>query len=408
MMQDTNITATKEHQGSKLGKIPDGWRLKTLDELGGFFKGKGVSKSEILESSTAGNYCVRYAEIYTKYHNYTDAFESRINDESANNSNEIKYGDILFAGSGETLEDIGKAIAYLGNEKAYAGGDIIIFRQENEDSKYLGFLMNNDFVRSQLNKLGQGHSVVHIYGKSLKKVKILIPPLPEQQKIARILSTWDVAINKQEALIKEKQEQKKALMQQLLTGKKRFAGFADEWEEVRLKNILEYEQPTKYIVDDDTYSDNYETPVLTANKSFVLGYTNETKGIYKALPIILFDDFTTDNKWVDFPFKVKSSAIKILKLKNKDFDLRFVFERMQLLQFNKIDHKRYYISEYQYLKFDCPNLKEQQKIAEVLTTADNEIKTLQQQFQQLIIQKQGLMQQLLTGSIRVNTSTNER
>ena len=190
-------------------------------------------------------------------------------------------------------------------------------------------------------------------------------------------------------------------MQQLLTGKKRFAGFEDEWEEVRLKNILEYQQPTKYIVEDDSYSDSNKTPVLTANKSFVLGYTNETEGIYKALPIILFDDFTTDNKWVDFPFKVKSSAIKILKLKNKEFNLRFIFERMQLLHFNKTDHKRYYISEYQYLKFDCPKLKEQQKIAEVLTAADNEITALQQQLQKLKNQKQGLMQQLLTGKIRV-------
>jgi type I restriction enzyme S subunit len=236
----------------------------------------------------------------------------------------------------------------------------------------------------------------------VSKVPFFLPTIQEQQKIAQILTTWDVAINKQEVLIAQKQEQKKALMQQLLTGKKRFAGFEDEWEEVRLKNILEYEQPTKYIVEDDSYSDSNKTPVLTANKSFVLGYTNETEGIYKALPIILFDDFTTDNKWVDFPFKVKSSAIKILKLKNKEFDLRFVFERMQILHFNKIDHKRYYISEYQYLKFDCPNLKEQQKIAEVLTAADNEIKALQQQLQKLKTQKQGLMQQLLTGKIRVN------
>ncbi|WP_435416043.1 restriction endonuclease subunit S [Polaribacter aestuariivivens] len=404
MEESTTIKPTEVDQSSKLGKVPEGWKLKTLDEIGIFFKGKGISKSDVLEPNIEGYAGVRYAEIYTKYHYYTDDFYSKINQESANKSNEIIAGDILFAGSGETLEDIGKSIAYLGSKKAYAGGDIIVFRQKNQDSKYLGYLLNNDFVRAQLHKLGQGHSVVHIYAKSLKKLKVIIPPIAEQQKIANILNTWDKAIVAQEKLITEKQALKKGLMQQLLTGEKRFPEFSDVWKEVRLKNILDYEQPTKYIVETKNYSDNYNTPVLTANKSFILGYTNETTGIYNNLPIILFDDFTTDNKWVDFQFKVKSSAIKILKLKNKKFDLRYIYERMQLLNFNKIDHKRYYISEYQYLKFDCPNLKEQQKISSVLIKSENEIVSFQNHLSFLKEQKQGLMQQLLTGVKRVKTT----
>ena len=100
--------------------------------------------------------------------------------------------------------------------------------------------MNNDVVRNQLFKLGQGHSVVHIYSSGLKKVLIPLPPLPEQQKIAQILVTWDKAIALQEQLIAEKQALKKGLMQRLLTGKKRFPGFEEEWEVVKLEDVCDF------------------------------------------------------------------------------------------------------------------------------------------------------------------------
>ena len=86
----------------------------------------------------------------------------------------------------------------------------------------------------------------------------------------------------------------------------------NEWTEYALEDLLSYEQPTPYIVESTDYSDNYKTPVLTAGKSFIIGYTNETKGIYDKLPVIIFDDFTTSIQYVNFPFKVKSSAMKIL------------------------------------------------------------------------------------------------
>lgn len=171
------------------------------------------------------------------------------------------------------------------------------------------------------------------------------------------------------------------------------------WKLKKLSDILDYERPDNYIVKSTSYNDTAKTPVLTANKSFVLGYTNEDFGIYKHLPAIIFDDFTTDSKFVDFPFKVKSSAIKILKEKNKDIDLRFVFERMKLINFPTGSHKRFYISQYQNLEIGLPPIKEQQKIAEILGTVDEEIKKTQGVIEATEKLKRGLMQQLFTRGI---------
>jgi Type I restriction modification DNA specificity domain. len=111
------------------------------------------------------------------------------------------------------------------------------------------------------------------------------------------------------------------------------------------KNLINYEQPTKYIVSDNNYSQNpLSTPVLTANKAFILGYTNERFGIYDKGDCIIFDDFTMDMKYVTFPFKVKSSAIKILKPKS-NINLRYVFEYLLSLNLKSGEHKRHYISE---------------------------------------------------------------
>ena len=144
------------------------------------------------------------------------------------------------------------------------------------------------------------------------------------------------------------------------------------WQEKQIKDLLNYERPDKYIVESDRYI-NQGTPVLTANKSFILGYTDEKGGVYKDVPVIIFDDFTTDSKFVDFPFKVKSSAIKILKEKNSDTDLRFVYEKMKSVDFPTGSHKRYYISQYQNMEVVVPPLPEQKKIAAILNTVDEEI-----------------------------------
>lgn len=153
-----------------------------------------------------------------------------------------------------------------------------------------------------------------------------------------------------------------------------FENIPKNWEKIALENLLEYEQPTNYIVASEEYNDSYPTPVLTAGKSFILGYTNETEGIYQNTPVIIFDDFTTESKFVDFEFKVKSSAMKILKAKDND-TLKYLYYLMQILPFNNTQHKRYWISEYSKIKIGIPkDINEVKEIVKVLDAASEIIR----------------------------------
>jgi type I restriction enzyme S subunit len=176
--------------------------------------------------------------------------------------------------------------------------------------------------------------------------------------------------------------------------KMRFPEFRDApaWEEKPLSSVLDYERPDQYIVSDTNYQ-NHGIPVLTANKSFILGYTNETAGIFDEVPVIIFDDFTTDKKYVDFPFKVKSSAIKILKRKEGN-NLKVIFELMRCIPFEAKEHKRYYISEYQNSAIALPEPAEQQKLAECLSSLDELLTAHGQKLDALKAHKKGLMRQL--------------
>ena len=153
-----------------------------------------------------------------------------------------------------------------------------------------------------------------------------------------------------------------------------------KWQMLELGEVLDYEQPTKYIVHSVDYDDNYSTPVLTAGKTFILGHTNEKDGIFeKNLPVIIFDDFTTAVKFVDFPFKVKSSAMKILHAKKDKADIRFLFYAMQKIKFVSHKHKRYWISEYSKIKIPLPPLEVQKQIVKDITDEEKKISVLKKE-----------------------------
>lgn len=244
---------------------------------------------------------------------------------------------------------------------------------------------------------GRGGLNLHI----IRSISIPFPKISEQRAIAEALSDVDELLVALDALIKKKRDIKQATMQQLLTGKTRLPGFGRKWEKKRIGDLLTYERPDNYIVQSTEYTKHGNVPVLTANKSFILDYTEEEFGVCSSLPVIIFDDFTTDCKYVTFPFKVKSSAIKLLRARHDRVSLRYVYERMKLIRFPLADHKRYYISDYQNIEFLAPDYDEQLEIATVLSDMDIEIESLEQRRDKTCAMKRGMMQKLLTGRIRL-------
>ena len=229
--------------------------------------------------------------------------------------------------------------------------------------------------------------------KTINEVAIPIPPIGEQQRIAEAINRCIDIINyirlSSEELQARVHQAKSYILNLAIHGKLVSQDPSEEpaiellkrinpafqpshnlhyegslpigWELCRLEDILEYEQPQAYIVKSTEYSDKYITPVLTPGKTFVLGYTNESEGIYNALPVIIFDDFTTESKYVDFPFKVKSSAMKILRAKG-EIDIRYVAFFMSITRLAGDTHKRYWISEYSKLYIPIPPFQEQKRI----------------------------------------------
>lgn len=204
-------------QQTEMGEIPADWEVKRLEEIGSFSKGNSISKDE---SNTGDIPAVRYGELYTNHNDYIKEFYSHISRQVAKKSKLLKRGDLLFTCSGETKEEIGKCVAFIGNEEAYAGGDLLILSpKKNLNSLFFGFLLNTNSCVKQKSSLGQGDAVVHISTEAIKKIEIPFPPKPEQTAIANVLSDMDREIEALEAKLGKYRGLKTGMMQQLLTGK---------------------------------------------------------------------------------------------------------------------------------------------------------------------------------------------
>ncbi len=179
----------------------------------------------------------------------------------------------------------------------------------------------------------------------------------------------------------------------------------EDWIEVELGDMLDYIQPSKYIVNSTEYSDNYRTPVLTAGKSFIIGYTNETEHIFNDVPVIIFDDFTTATQFVNFHFKVKSSAMKILKPTSDLVNIRYVFYFMKTIRENTDTHKRYWISIFSKVKIPLAPLPEQRaiaaKIEQLFSELDNGIANLKAAKSKLEIYRQAILKQAFEGELTI-------
>lgn len=396
-----------------MGELPEGWEVKRLGDLGRFSKGKGILKEQTI---TKGLPCVRYGELYTTHNYVIKNFTSFINEDVAKDSQEIKSGDILFAGSGETIEEIGKSAAYVGIEKAYAGGDVIILSTNKNlvDPECLSYALETDFARKQKRRLGQGNSVVHIYPGDLATIQILLPPLPEQRAIAACLSAWDEAIRKTTQLIAQKERQKKWLMQQLLTGKRRLKGFEGAWKKVGAGEIFK-SASIRGFKDEELLSATQDKGMiprymLDAKVTMPSGETTSFKLVEKGDFVISLRSYQGGLEYSKYRGLV-SPAYTVLKSKRKICD---EFYKQYFKSYDFIGHlaiavigirdgKQISYEEFCSVKIPLPSLEEQTAIARILQTAEQEIQLLKAKVEKMKEQKKGVMQVLLTGKKRLKT-----
>ncbi len=369
------------------------WTPSTLGSIAQFSKGKGVSKSDIDENGSLE--CIRYGELYTEYGEVIDSIKSRTNLDP-NDLVLSEENDVIIPASGETQIDIATASCVLKNGVAL-GGDLNIIKSPI-NGVFLSYYLNNK-KKLDIASIAQGISVVHLYASQLKTIYINVPNKDEQDRIASLFRTIDnhISILKRKKVALERY--KTSVLQQIFNQKIRFkdenGSDFPNWTSIQLGEIIDYEQPTKYLVSSTEYKDEYDTPVLTAGKTFLLGYTDETEGIFnEKLPTIIFDDFTTAFQFVDFPFKAKSSAMKMLIPKHDKVNLRFVYEAMKTIQFPLAEHKRYWISEYQNEYIPYPTYEEQCKIVDFTISIDNLINEVEREIQSSELFKRGLLQQM--------------
>lgn len=289
-------------------------------------------------------------------------------------------------------------IAKYNNENVMLGKSVGYFNFE-ENSDFLYFVLQTSPVQEHFKSELTGSTIKNLSLKTLRETNLRLPSQDEQQKVASFLSLIDERITTQSKIINDLKTLKTATAKKIFSQELRFKDDKGneflEWENILLGDTLDYEQPTNYLVSSTEYDDSFETPVVTAGKTFILGYTDDKNGVFEKekLPVIIFDDFTTASQFVDFPFKAKSSAMKILKAKN-DTNIRFIFEALQMINYEVGGHGRHWISVFSNLSIFVPSFPEQTKIANFLSAIDSKIDMENQLLQKLEEQKKYLLQNI--------------
>lgn len=279
---------------------------------------------------------------------------------------------------------VGKCVIYDGKDAYYQDSNIVWIDNPSQH-------INNGFLYHLLANVNwrklNSTTIIRIYNDDLRNLKLSYPQIEEQKKISRLLSLLDERIATQNKIIDKLQSLIKGIRNDVFGKLRKNIGF-----NAVVGDVLDYEQPQPYIVENTEYTAE-GIPVLTANKAFVLGYTSETNGIYDKGDCIIFDDFTLDCKYVDFPFKVKSSAIKILTAKNKEL-LRHTFEFLKYLDLSTEEHKRHYIAETQNQGIILPSEQMVKTIAHIFSTLSLRMETAVKQRNVFEKQKQYLLRQM--------------
>ena len=300
-------------------------------------------------------------------------------------------GDIAFADASEDTNEVAKAVEFYNlNGKDVICGLHTIHGRDNQHKTivgYKGYAFSSTAFHQQIRRIAQGTKIYSINSKNFSECYIGIPSKGEQKKIATLLRLIDERISTQNKIIEKLESLIKGIRNDVFGKLRKSVGF-----NAMIGDVLSYEQPQSYLVEDTEYT-NEGTPVLTANKAFVLGYTSEIEGIYDKGDCIIFDDFTLDCKYVDFSFKVKSSAIKILTAKNKEL-LRYTFEFLKYLDLSTEEHKRHYITETQNQEFILPAVQIVKTIAHAFYALSLWKETIVKQRYAFEKQKQHLLRQM--------------
>ena len=284
--------------------------------------------------------------------------------------------------------NVGSIAIYTGEKPCMISSLYVCFKTTKEvNNEWLMQLLKTPKMNYYYNVNGEGGVRVYLFYPNFARIRMSIPKIEEQKKIAKLLNLLDERIATQNKIIDKLQSLIKGIRNDVFGKLRKNIGF-----NAVVGDVLDYEQPQSYIVEDTEYT-NEGTPVLTANKAFVLGYTLETDGIYDNGDCIIFDDFTLDCKYVDFPFKVKSSAIKILTAKNKEL-LRYTFEFLKYLDLSTEEHKRHYIAETQNQEIILPTDQMVKTIAHIFSTLSLRMETAVKQRNVFEKQKQYLLRQM--------------
>ena len=393
-------------------ELPDGWAWSRLGSISSAIQ-YGLSNSA---EQTGVQRLLRITDIQDGKVNWDTVPFTTVQDPE---QYLLKKGDIVFARTGAT---VGKSflIEETPYPAVYASYLIRIRLLDGVYPEYIYQFFNSQCYWNQITDKSVGVGQPNCNGTSLKELFIPFPPANEQSRIvpaSRSALEYVVEIESQKNLLLEDistikskildlairgklvpqnpdDEPASVLLERIRAEKEElikagkikrdkkesviFKGednsyyekYGEElpqgWTITNLESLLSYEQPTDYIVESTDYSNNYSTPVLTAGKSFILGYTNETAGIYKRIPTIIFDDFTTESKYVDFVFKVKSSAMKILTANADLVLIRFAYYLMQSIEIDHDNHQRYWISVFSKQEVALPPLAEQQRIIDTI------------------------------------------
>ena len=409
--QINNGQVPEGYKKTEFGIFPSDWVTdKKLKDIGSFDKGRGLPGDKMRDSGVP---CVGYGDIYMKYNNFHfEKAENFVDEDTASESLPIEKSTLLFTGTGETAEEIGKCVCYNGDETIYAGGDIITFKTNEVNPLFLAYQQYQSYSLARKASFGQGHSVVHIHANNLEKLNVAYPKsTAEQEKIAEILMKWDKAIELQEKYIKKLKNQKDGYIKQVLTSGSKY------WEKHPLSCFL--------FKRNETQIPSTKAPLMAfiayegiSEKGERYDRSQLVKDDNKKYKITYLNDFIYSSNNLDvgsiglnkYGTAVISVVYEVFGINEKAIP-NIINEIIQLPRnMNRIINYRqgafygqYKINPDDFLKIEVhvPPMNVQVKLSNYFSSLENNINKQKEKYQLLIQQRKALQQYLLNGIVRV-------